>query len=208
MAQWNDTDEPLAYLLTFRAYGTWLAGDERGSIDRFHKIYGRPRAVASAKRKEMCANRLKSPPFVLNATSRKLVDDAIREVCQYRDWKLTSIKVRTNHVHVIVAASAASGKMVDDFKSYSTRRLRESGEWKHSHSPWVDHGSCRLLWTAEHVTAATDHVINVRAASCQNLISQNPLRKRRASISQNPLRPANELAWRDWQPANAGGSDM
>ena len=28
---WNDTDTPLAYLITFRSYGTWLHGDERGS---------------------------------------------------------------------------------------------------------------------------------------------------------------------------------
>ena len=31
---WNDTDIPLAYLISFRCYGTWLHGDERGSIDR------------------------------------------------------------------------------------------------------------------------------------------------------------------------------
>src|SRR6185369_556860 len=29
---WNDTDIPLAYLITFRSYGTWLHGDDRGSI--------------------------------------------------------------------------------------------------------------------------------------------------------------------------------
>jgi len=28
---WNDTDLPLGYLITFRCYGTWLHGDERGS---------------------------------------------------------------------------------------------------------------------------------------------------------------------------------
>src|SRR5687767_4505235 len=33
---WNDTDVPLGYLITFRCYGTWLQGDTRGSIDRFH----------------------------------------------------------------------------------------------------------------------------------------------------------------------------
>jgi hypothetical protein len=31
---WNDTDLPLGYLITFRCYGTWLHGDDRGSIDR------------------------------------------------------------------------------------------------------------------------------------------------------------------------------
>jgi hypothetical protein len=39
---WNDTDTPLAYLITFRCHGTWLHGDERGSVDRFHNRYKSP----------------------------------------------------------------------------------------------------------------------------------------------------------------------
>jgi hypothetical protein len=30
---WNDRDIPLAYLTTFRCYGTWLHGDDRGSVE-------------------------------------------------------------------------------------------------------------------------------------------------------------------------------
>jgi hypothetical protein len=43
---WNDTDLPLGYLITFRCYGTWLHGDERGSIDRFHNRYSPPTSHA------------------------------------------------------------------------------------------------------------------------------------------------------------------
>ncbi len=50
--------------------------------------------------------------------------------------------------------------MMNDFKSYSTRRLRESEEWQYSHSPWVDKGSRRYLWTEEHIARATDYVVN------------------------------------------------
>jgi hypothetical protein len=39
---WNDTDIPLAHLITFRSYGTWLHGDKRGSVDRFHNQYKSP----------------------------------------------------------------------------------------------------------------------------------------------------------------------
>src|SRR5881296_1928266 len=39
---WNDTDIPLAHLITFRCYGTWLHGDKRDSIDRFHNRYKTP----------------------------------------------------------------------------------------------------------------------------------------------------------------------
>ena len=30
--EWNDTGIPLAYLITFRCYGTWLHGDARGWV--------------------------------------------------------------------------------------------------------------------------------------------------------------------------------
>jgi hypothetical protein len=35
--------QPLAFLITFRCYGTWLHGDERGAVDRssYHR-YGTP----------------------------------------------------------------------------------------------------------------------------------------------------------------------
>jgi hypothetical protein len=39
---WNNTDTPLAYLISFRSYGTWLHGDPRGSIDRFNNRYRSP----------------------------------------------------------------------------------------------------------------------------------------------------------------------
>jgi hypothetical protein len=35
-------DLPLAYFITFRSYGSWLHGDERGSVDRSHNQYGSP----------------------------------------------------------------------------------------------------------------------------------------------------------------------
>ncbi len=160
MGKWNDTDIPLAYLITFRTYGTWLAGDERGSIDKYHNSYGGPRAVGSEKRTKAQAARLKSPPFLLNAAARKHVEIAIYEVCRYRGWKMIAIHVRTNHVHLVVVASTTSSKMLNDFKSYSTRRLRDNGEWKFEHSPWADKGSRRNLWTEEHIAKAADYVLN------------------------------------------------
>jgi hypothetical protein len=42
LIMWNDTDTPLAYLISFRSYGTWLHGDKRGAINRFHNNYGEP----------------------------------------------------------------------------------------------------------------------------------------------------------------------
>jgi REP element-mobilizing transposase RayT len=160
MGKWNDTDEPIAYLITFRTYGTWLQGDERGSIDKYHNKFGGARAVMSPARENVHRDRLKSPPFLLNAKARRIVDDAIREVTQFRQWPLIALNVRTNHAHVVMGAVASSAKMLGDFKARSTLRLREQDLWQFEHSPWVDKGSRRNLWIEEHVCRAVNYVVN------------------------------------------------
>jgi len=100
---WNDTDLPLAYLITFRAYGTWLHGNQRGSIDRFHNRYKSPYLPPSDRRRTRNQRELKSHSLSLNLEQRRSVDSAIREVCEHQQWLLHAINVRTNHVHVVVA---------------------------------------------------------------------------------------------------------
>jgi len=47
---WDDNEFPLAYLITIRTHGTWLHGDERGSVDRHgQNIYGTNRIAANNK---------------------------------------------------------------------------------------------------------------------------------------------------------------
>ena len=47
--EFNDDHTALAYLITFRCYGTWLHGDSRGSVDRFHNRYGAPLIAANRR---------------------------------------------------------------------------------------------------------------------------------------------------------------
>ena len=100
--------EPLAYLITFRCYGTWLHGDQRGSIDRI----------------------------------------------------LHAVNVRTNHVHSVVSAPCKPEHVMDSFKAYATRHLRESGLFSRDIKPCARHGSTPYLWTEEEVERAIDYVIN------------------------------------------------
>jgi len=89
---WNDTDLPLGYLITFRCYGTWLHGHERGSIDRFHNRYKSPYLEPSDRRRELNRRKLKSAPVTLNIRRRRSVDRAIREVCGHHKWHLLRSK--------------------------------------------------------------------------------------------------------------------
>ncbi len=158
---WNDTDIPLAYLITFRCYGTWLPGDERGSIDRHHKQYQTPYRAPNQNLQKFAISQLKSEPVSLDASSRKTVESAIREVCAHRNWLLRAINVRTNHVHLVISIGAVNtSKALNNFKAYATRKLRENNCWKFAHSPWSDRGSKRRLWNERSIEIAVDYVIN------------------------------------------------
>ncbi len=158
---WNDTDIPLAYLITFRTYGTWLHGDERGSIDRYHNQYRGPRVAPDSILEKQHAVKLKGSSVTLDAKQRKVIESAVREVCEYRKWVLRAINIRTNHVHSVVSIGLApSDKALNDFKSYATRRMRQNGVWEREHSPWVDKGSKRCLWNEKSIASACDYVIN------------------------------------------------
>ncbi len=158
---WNDTDIPIAYLISVRCYGTWLHGDERGSIDRFHNVHQSPYIEPSEGWKDHNAAKLKSEPVILSAAQRKVVNAAVREVCEYKQWFLHALNVRTNHGHTVVSIGEASSKAaLNAFKAYATRHLRSKGLWTYSHSPWADKGSRRRIWNQESLHRAIDYVVN------------------------------------------------
>jgi len=158
---WNATDIPLGYLITFRCYGTWLHGDERGSIDRFHNRYKSPYLPRSDRRKEIGTGQLKSEPVNLSAAQRRSVDSAIREVCEHRRWFLHTLNVRTNHLHAVVSIGKIKPeRALNAFKAYATRRMRRDGNWEYEHTPWADRGSKIHLWNEKSLALAIDYVVN------------------------------------------------
>src|SRR6266550_4210886 len=90
--------EPLAYLITFRCYGSWLHGEARGSVDRRnYNRYGTPDMRPNKKILTDEQDKLTTAPIVLNQSQRKVVELAIQEVCKYRSYFLHAANVRTNH---------------------------------------------------------------------------------------------------------------
>ena len=158
---WNDTDIPLAYLITFRCYGTWLHGDERGSVNRFRNQYKTSRLPANEQWLKINQNRMKSEAVTLNAEQRKIVEQAIRKTCEIRQWHLRAISVRTNHIHIVVSIGLKKPEAaLNSFKANATRLLRENNFWNSEKSPWADKGSKRYLWNEKSVFQAIDYVIN------------------------------------------------
>lgn len=157
---WNDTDEPLAFLISFRCYGTWLHGDSRGSTDRHNNIYGAPKYSKVDHWREISNARLKNPPVKLNALRRNSVERAVRDTCEKRNWGLIAINVRTNHVHTVARIGGKKPSVgLNAFKANATRQMREDGCWPFDHSPWADKGSERWLWTEMHIANAVEYVL-------------------------------------------------
>ncbi len=157
---WNDTDTPLAYLITFRCFATWLHGDKRGSIDRFHNRYKSPYIQPNERWHLHNVRVLESEPGVLNASQRQSVDRAVRETCDFRKWHLHALNVRTNHVHAVVSIGALRPeRALTAFKANATRQMREDGCWRRDWSPWSEKGSNRYLWNERSVAQAIDYVL-------------------------------------------------
>ena len=165
MTYWDDNQFPLAYLITFRTYGTWLHGDERGAIDRYHNQFRGPRVSANPVMQRQHEIKLKSKPLFLDAGQRPIVERAIREVCEYRGWLIRAVNNRMNHVHVVASlGEIVPEKAMKDFKAYATRGLKAARQWEFTHSPWVDSGSSRYLWNESSVANACEYVVNGQGA--------------------------------------------
>jgi REP element-mobilizing transposase RayT len=157
---WNDTDIPLAYLITFRTYGTWLHGDDRGSTDRSHNRYASPFLRCNRSWERYNRQLLKRQPLLLGVKQRRSVELAICDTCEIRKWFLLACNVRTNHVHTVVSARETSSRVLNALKANATRVLREDGLWTEPFSPWADRGSQRMLWTERSVARAVDYVLH------------------------------------------------
>ena len=159
MRDFDDNEFPLAYLITFRCYGTWLHGDARGSMDPKHHVYGAPKIAANPTFENSNRQQLKCAPVALDAPRRKVVEEAVRGVCDYRKYVLRALNARTNHVHCVVTARCEPEPVLDGFKAYATRALRRAGLIGLEMKPWARHGSTIYLWKEKHVAKAIEYVI-------------------------------------------------
>lgn len=148
--------DPLAFLLTWTTYGTWLPGDERGWILRGKGVQTQNHIVEDSARREMT-----EPVCTLDAEQRQLVHQTIVDHCSHRAWHLFVTNVRTNHVHVVVKSDRDPEDVRDQLKAWCTRKLKDlqriRGEpqrikW------WTERGSQRYIGDEESLEAAILYV--------------------------------------------------
>jgi REP element-mobilizing transposase RayT len=156
----QDRSTPSAYMITFRCFGTWLHGDERGSVDRrFYNRYGAQKIEPDAEKSARRARLLKASPFLLGEPERDIVENSIKEVCEVREYRLHAINVRTNHVHSVVSGPGRPERIMDSFKAYSTKALRTARLLGVDDKAWSRHGSTKYLWTDAEIANAIDYVL-------------------------------------------------
>ncbi|MFT3686976.1 MAG: transposase [Phycisphaerales bacterium] len=149
---------PLAYLLTWTCHGTWLHGDERGSVDDNRNGYNTPTIRPSVRMLRDKKMALAQAPRTLTPAERTTVGAAIDAHCAIRRWTVLAKNPRSNHVHAVIAAPGIDpDKVLKELKSWSTRFLRRTDPT--FTKPWTSGGSTRYLFAQEDVDAAIHYVM-------------------------------------------------
>jgi hypothetical protein len=148
------------YFITFTAYGQRLHGDARGSADRHHNQAGAPLLAPDPERVARSRQLMTDPPYRMDERRRGVVLSAILEHAGFRGWSVLACRVRTTHVHVVVAGDAASERMMTAFKAYASRALSAAQLGGEGVKRWSRRGSTRHLNTEESVRRAVRYAVD------------------------------------------------
>ncbi len=160
-------DKPLALFITFTTYGSWLHGEERGSIiceNGTTKLLQKHKGLNSYHK-----NNLSYLPVKLNTSQRKIVLDSILEVCSARRYTLFAVHVRSNHVHILVDTDKI--EVIPDFKRWATRRLRSNGY--ELQKVWTRGGSKKYIFKEHLLREKADYIINRQGKMMAYYINPN-----------------------------------
>ena len=147
-----------AWFITFRTFGTWLPGDERGSIDRGCNVFGTPRRPPDRAKWAESRAMISQEIVTLDADSRAIVDAAVRRFCDDCGWYLHALAVRTNHVHPLVTSTRTAGQIVSALKRAGTMALKAEGRFRRKDRIWARQGSTRPLWTEREIVRVAYYI--------------------------------------------------
>jgi len=156
------------WLLTWTTYGSWLPGDDRGFVTRvrdqegesvIHNQYGTPCDAYMPGLRAYAQEIQRQTASFLDLPQAEALSDQLQQTARVRNWRLHSLAIMANHVHLIVEADedVPSSKLLGDFKAYGTRRLRELAQ-RPTARFWTERGSTRLLTNQQALSAAIQYV--------------------------------------------------
>ncbi len=150
----------MTYLITFTCYGTHLHGHESGSVDRTRRLSGSRPIPPDPNRIRASERRMNQPPYTMDQARRTVVLSTIQDRCAANHWTLLAAHVRTNHVHIVLAADSPPARIMNDLKSYASRTLNSANLDEPTRTRWTRHGSTRWFWQPTSVQTAIRYVID------------------------------------------------
>lgn len=148
------------YFITFSTYGSRLHGDPRGSYER-DRDDGHTHALeADEARRRFEETKLVGSQVILGPAARRVVAETCVEVADFKGWVIHGLNVRTNHVHIVVGSPRAPEFVMNTFKSWATRRLRERAFIARDQKVWTRHGSTQTLWRENDLIDALSYVVD------------------------------------------------
>src|SRR6266545_4146556 len=144
------------WFLTWRTYGTWLPGDERGFVgavveatgDRvIRNAPGTPQEAPSAGLRDYSRSIMRADAVVLESGHAAELFAQFRETAAIRGWALLALAVLSNHIHVVVRVEGDpdGADVLRDFKCNASRRLNTAYGKPTCGSWWSESGSRRIL---------------------------------------------------------------
>jgi REP element-mobilizing transposase RayT len=165
--------EHMRYFITFACYGSHLHGDDSGSVDRAHRLFGGSVVESDAERAAKERGLMEQPAYVLDSSDgRNCVLEALLAECLHRGWVMLAAHVRSTHVHVIVEAEEYPEKILNTFKSYASRYLNRIERETPGRKRWARHGSTRWLWNDADVRSAVQYVVQGRGEPMAVFVSE------------------------------------
>jgi hypothetical protein len=171
-----------AWLFTNTYYGTWLPGDERGSVTSVrqrraedpssefrveHDRLGTPVEGSMPSLRRSAIERMKGPPIYFDEQKAKILLAQLKETSSQRGWILRYASIMRNHAHwiALIPYELTEAKALADYKAYGSRALNrefgvpQSGTW------WTSKGSKRLLTDDASLSAALHYVLHQQPGS-------------------------------------------
>lgn len=159
------------WLFTNTTYGTWLPGNERGSVTSVRDISRGSRIehdqpdtpweghIPGIERSALAL--LKAPPIFLSLAQAEIVLAQFQETALYRDRTLHAVSIMPNHWHMVVTlpGDPDPDRVLSDFKAYASRVLNRKYGRPTSKTWWTMRGSKRKLATEAALASAINYTL-------------------------------------------------
>jgi len=157
------TGGPLAYHITWTAYGTWLHGDDRGWIEGGGAGIQPP----DESRLRVAEKRMTQAGVTFDEDQRTLIAQVIEDHHRIREWHIYALNVRSNHIHLVVAANRAPEEVMNQLKAWCSRKLSDAARLsdlppakKAGRRKWfTEHGSTKWINDEEYMENAVRYVL-------------------------------------------------